>query len=355
MEYRHGGDVYSNQGVFCDYSININPLGMPDFIKNAAIRGIESSSRYPDSRCLRLTDRVSSAYGTDPKTLIFGNGAAELIFAVCRAVRPKRAVLLAPSFTEYESALQAIGAECTYFYLKEEQDFWLPIEEYIDFLRQEAPDMIFLCSPSNPVGDMLRPEDVKRIVTFCGEKNIFAVIDECFMELAGADNKASAISLVKNGYRKLMILRAFTKTFAMAGLRLGYGFSADPELLEKMRSSMQPWSVSIPAQEAGYAAFGPEGEEYVKRAVSLIREERRFIENSLPEGAFKKYPSSANYILFRDLTGRPERAFYEYMLRQGILIRCCDDYRGLDGTFYRVCVKKREDNIILEKYIKGYL
>lgn len=134
------------------FPININPLGMPDFIKQAAMDGVEESTRYPDSRCRRLRRLAAGFYGVQEETLVFGNGAAELIFGIVRAVSPRRAVLTAPSFTEYEAALSSVGAEVLFFPLKEEEDFSLPADRYLDFLKSARPDMIFLCNPANPTG-----------------------------------------------------------------------------------------------------------------------------------------------------------------------------------------------------------
>ena len=293
MEYRHGGDVYRNEKIRYDYSININPLGMPDFIRDAAIRGIEESSRYPDSRCGQLRELAANFYGVKNTQLIFGNGAAELIFAVCRALSPKKAVLPAPTFTEYERALHSSGAQCSFFSLPKEQSFILPVDEYLQFLQYEKPDMIFLCNPSNPVGNLIPAEDIRRILAYCRDRNIFAVIDECFLELTGREKEASAVCLIREGYENLMVLQACTKSFAMAGLRLGYGFFADPSMIDAMERSLQPWNVSIPAQKAGCAAFGPKRSEYLTRSAKYIENERGYLWQVLKDCGFQVYPSSA--------------------------------------------------------------
>ena len=229
--YTHGGDVYRNEKIRMDFSININPLGMPDFIKQAAMDGVEESARYPDSRCRRLRRLAAGFYGVQEETLVFGNGAAELIFGIVRAVSPRRAVLTAPSFTEYEAALSSVGAEVLFFPLKEEEDFSLPADRYLDFLKSARPDMIFLCNPANPTRKAdSREEEICRILEFCTVQGILAVVDECFLDLAEEDERDSVLDLVRAGEKKVFLLKAFTKSFAMAGLRLGYGFLADGEL-----------------------------------------------------------------------------------------------------------------------------
>ena len=292
--YTHGGDVYRNEKIRMDFSININPLGMPDFIKQAAMDGVEESARYPDSRCRRLRRLAAGFYGVQEETLVFGNGAAELIFGIVRAVSPRRAVLTAPSFTEYEAALSSVGAEVLFFPLKEEEDFSLPADRYLD--------------------------------------------------LAEEDERDSVLDLVRAGEKKVFLLKAFTKSFAMAGLRLGYGFLADGELRLKMQSQSQPWNVSIPAQEAGCAAFGAEREPYLREARRLIGQEREYLREGLQRLGFYVFPSEANFLLFKRTDRGDGGELYESLLSRGILIRRCGDYQGLSGDHYRICVKKREEN-----------
>ena len=328
--YTHGGDVYRNEKIRMDFSININPLGMPDFIKQAAMDGVEESARYPDSRCRRLRRLAAGFYGVQEETLVFGNGAAELIFGIVRAVSPRRAVLTAPSFTEYEAALSSVGAEILFFPLKEEEDFSLPADRYLDFLKSARPDMIFLCNPANPTGRLTPVGEIRRILEFCTVQGILAVVDECFLDLAEEDERDSVLDLVRAGEKKVFLLKAFTKSFAMAGLRLGYGFLADGELRLKMQSQSQPWNVSIPAQEAGCAAFGAEREPYLREALQRL--------------GFYVFPSEANFLLFKRADRGNGGELYESLLSRGILIRRCGDYQGLSGDHYRICVKKREEN-----------
>ena len=140
------------------------------------------------------------------------------------------------------------------------------------------------------------------------------------------------------------MLKAFTKSFAMAGLRLGYGFLADGELRLKMQSQSQPWNVSIPAQEAGCAAFGAEREPYLREARRLIGQEREYLREGLQRLGFYVFPSEANFLLFKRTDRGDGGELYESLLSRGILIRRCGDYQGLSGDHYRICVKKREEN-----------
>lgn len=352
---RHGGDVYRNQNVELDFSVNLNPLGMPVFVREAAEKSITFCERYPDSECGRLKELAAKAYAMPKKRILFGNGAADLIFRIVRAKRPKRAVLLAPSFLEYEAALKSEGASVDFFYLKEEAGFQLPVGEYLDFLSRVKPELVFLCNPSNPVGNVIGREGLEQILSFCGSVGIFCVVDECFLEFLENGEELSCAADVRAGNRMVFVLQAATKTFAMAGLRLGYGFLADEPLKRSMEAGCQPWNLSVPAQEAGCAAFGPERAGFLRETRQVVRRERGRLADALGRAGFHVYPSSANFLLFRDTAGNPDGALYEYCLRQGILIRPCGNYEGLDGSYYRVCVGNPEANQKLIEVLERYL
>lgn len=346
MEYQHGGDIYTNQ-VELDYSANLNPLGLPLGVRNAYIGAADCCSVYPDSRCQALRRKLAVFHQIDEEAVFCGNGAAELIFLIVQAKRPKRALLIAPSFLEYEQALKNAGCEITWFDLKENEDFALQVPELLAHVKRAAaarlrPDMVFLCNPNNPTGFAVERPELNPFLEYCEEWGIVCVLDECFNEFLDEPERYSVIEELRSGrFRRLFILKAFTKIYAMAGLRLGYGISLDRELLEAMAGSRQPWSVSGPAQAAGEAALSET--EYVNRARELVERERNWLMAQMEELGLSVYHSRANYIFFKDR--RPEtRSLYEACLERGVLIRSCANYRGLDSRFYRICVKDRADN-----------
>lgn len=340
----HGGDIYGERTVRLDFSVNVNPLGTPEPVLLAARNSISDCSCYPDTRCGALREAVSTWYGVPGEELIFANGAAELIFSAVRAVKPKKAALFAPSFLEYETALKSVGAEIDYFYIKEEDGFAVRVKQYLDFLKEKQPQMIFLCNPANPSGTVMDWAELKEILEFCGREGIFAVVDECFLEFLNCPEKRSALQAVKAGADHVMVIQAPTKTFALAGLRLGYGFLKNRSLMDEMMRSTQPWNVSIPAQAAGAAAFGPWREGFLKRTREFLQKEKPFLRKGLEEKGFRVYGGGANYLLFQDLFGKEPGRLLPVFLERGILIRGCGNYRGLDGTYYRICVKNRQDN-----------
>ena len=285
----------------------------------------------------------------------------ELIFRLVQTLCPKKAVIPAPSFMEYETALKACGTEVSFFYLKESESFFLNVSEYLEFLKKERPDMIFLCTPANPTGAMMRKADLLKILDYCKRAGIVAVIDECFIEFLNEEKADGCIreflawkeGMPENG-GTLFLLRAFTKTYAMAGLRIGYGFCTDPGLVERMEENWQPWSVSIPAQEAGLAALSDERIPFLKKMRELVEKERNILSDGLTKAGFTVFHSEANFLLFKDFKTEQESWLYEFFLEHGILIRPCKNYRELDSRFYRICVRTHEENLEFLEILKEY-
>lgn len=333
MEYQHGGDVYTYKGM-TDFSANINPLGPGSAVIQAAHDAVARIGQYPDARCTKLRKALAKKLRTDGEFLIFGNGAAELIFTLVMAERPKKAVLLAPSFLEYKQALLAVDCEILYFPLREAEEFQLT-EEYLECLTKDT-DIIFLCSPGNPVGNVIGRELLIRILRRCREKKIRMVMDECFYEFLDAWEEATLERQVKD-YPNLFILRAFTKMYAIPGLRLGYGICSDKKLIQAMERMRQPWSVSVVAQEAGVAAVGDA--HHPVRTREYIRKEREWMEAQLEEIGVRYYKPWANYFFVKS-----EFELREKLLECGILIRDCRNYDGLEKGYYRFAIRNHRDN-----------
>lgn len=358
MEYQHGGDIYSHP-VKLDYSANINPLGLPEGVKKALANGIETCSPYPDSSCGRLRQALSAFHRVSPDAILCGNGAADLIFQLVLAARPKRALLLDPSFLEYEQALKLTECEIIHMELKEDDGFAVSVPKLcqrIDALPGGPPDLFFFCNPNNPTGLAIEKEELKTLAQYCRANGILFVVDECFNEFLDEPQRYSVLDMVRqesyeNAFENVFVLKAFTKTYAMAGLRLGYGICSNKTLLGEMETVRQPWSVSSLAQMAGEAAL--KETDYVCASRKLIARERESVKRRMREMGFYVYDSMANYLFFRVPEGQCEIPqvskesrgwLYDACLQRGILIRSCYNYRGLDNRYYRICIKTKAEN-----------
>lgn len=329
--YDHGGDTYAGQPVALDVSANINPLGMPAGIRMALANSLESFQRYPDPACRELRKALAGLHGLSPDQVLCGNGAADLIFRLCACIRPQNALVTAPTFSEYERAILAHGGQVRFHFLKEERHFDLD-DSILHAITKEV-GLVFLCSPNNPTGRLIAADLLEKIAQHCESQRTILLLDECFIDFTGG---ISMISRLKR-YPCLLILRAFTKMYAMAGLRLGYLLASDSNLLERIAGFGATWSVSGPAQTAGLAALREEG--WAEKTRAMIREERAFLEAALLAMHLEVIPGSANYLLIKS-----EKPLHAPLLEKGVLVRDCSNYSGLDSRFIRVGIQTRQNN-----------
>ena len=360
MEYLHGGDIYTDKKIRLDFSVNTNPFGMPDAVKKAVAASAGSWERYPDSlsRSIRLS--LAEYYGgrIEPEHLICGNGASDLFYTLVFALRPKKALVPSPSFAEYEMALSAAGCETERFYPEEAYGFALDRGEK-DFLRyvadSSAIDMVIIGNPGNPTGMAADNGWIDSLVGLCREKGIFLVVDECFNWFLKDRAKFSVIPLIKKRpekYGHVMVVNAFTKIYAMAGLRFGYAVCTDQRIPERMESCRQPWSVSAPAEAAAMAAVkeASMNGSWIDRTVSEVERERAFLSEGLERMGFTVFPSMVNYILFKSGNCFD---YKEFCRAKGILLRSCENFDGLDNRYYRVSVRLHEENKALLACMKA--
>lgn len=332
MANPHGGDIYQ-RNIVLDFSANVNPLGTPPGVLAAVTASLDHLACYPDPNCTRLVAAIGSHEQVEKEHILCGNGAAELIYAYCAALRPRRAMELAPTFCEYSLALETVGCRTERYLLSAENDFALT-EDFPAALVETRPEVLFLCNPNNPTGRTIPAELLERILKVCAREGIRLFLDECFADLS---DRAVTMKAWLRRYSNLFILRAFTKTYAMAGLRLGYGLCADGELLGAMAKQVQPWNVSVPAQAAGIAAL--EEGEYLDRARTLIACQRRALEERLKAMGYRVCASEANYLLFYS-----PRPLTEPLLARGIALRDCANYPGLGKGWYRIAVRSGGEN-----------
>ena len=335
----HGGDwagfaaEYGAKAPLLDASANVSPLGLPEGVRAAVAACAAGCDRYPDPLCRDLCAAIGRAEGTPAAWVLCGNGAADLIWRAALALRPAMALVTAPTFAEYEAALRSVRCEVKHYFLREEQGFRLG-EDILPLIRPGV-GMVFLCEPNNPTGVATPRPLLGRILARCRAVGALLVADECFGDFL--DEPAAHTLKGELAGGGLLILKAFTKLYGMAGLRLGYALCADAGLLDALRQAGQPWAVSTPAQAAGLAALGEE--DYVRAVRALIAAERPRLAAGLAALGCRVAPGQANYLLFfcaRELCG-PLR-------RRGILLRSCANYKGLGPGWYRAAVRTGAEN-----------
>ena len=322
-----------------DFSVNTNPLGMPDAVRQALITRVDEFTRYPDPQCRELRAAIALHENVPEEWVLCGNGAADLIYRLCYAVKPRRALVCAPTFSEYERALEQVGCQVVHHALLEKNDFALTADIAGQLFTES--DILFLCHPNNPTGRLIPEELLESILRKARQSHMIVVVDECFLDFTDGTSPKRYLDQMPG----LIVLKAFTKIYAMAGLRLGYLLTSGKTLLDKINTAAQCWSVSVPAQIAGVAAL--KCTDWPDKTRRHIGKERHFLSESLRGLRVKVFPSDANFLLLRY-----DQPLYESLLQKGILIRSCENFRGLAATYYRVSVKSRPDNVCLIQAIK---
>ena len=333
----HGGDLYSRP-VTVDFSANTNPLGTPESVRQAVLDSVYRLNQYPDPYCRELVKAIAGFEQLPEEYILCGCGAAELIFSYCTAIKAKRAFELAPTFSEYSAALEASGCLVERWELRKENDFAVD-EAFLHALEGGNWDAVFLCNPNNPTGRVIEENLLLRIAEVCRRKGMRLFVDECFLDLTD-DGRAQSLKEHLKEWPGLFILKAFTKSYGMAGLRLGYCLSADRELLTAMGRSVQPWNVSVPAQAAGVAALGET--VFLEHTRQIIQTERKWLVEQLAALGIYVCPSCANYLLLYS-----QKPLYKKLMEQGIMIRNCSNYHGLEEGWCRIAVKRHGENQLL--------
>lgn len=349
MELVHGGDWAGYQAEFArdplDFSANVSPLGLPAGVAAAITAALPTADRYPDPLCRALRAKLAAAEGVPAEHILCGNGAADLIFRLVLALRPRRALLPAPTFAEYAAALDTVGCEITRFYLKEADSFALT-EAFVDAVVPGV-ELVFLCQPNNPTGQVTPPALVEKLLRRCQAVGAVLVVDECFLDFLPDRDALTAKAFLRDT-ANVIILKAFTKLYAMAGVRLGYALCSDTALLAKMQAAGQPWAVSSLAQAAGIAALGETA--YADAVRALIAAERPRLAAGLRALGLTVLEGQANYLLFR------APADFGAALRQrGAVVRSCGNYPGLGVTWYRTAVRTAAENEQLLQLMKEVL
>lgn len=351
----HGGNIYALERAgkkeVIDYSSNINPLGVPESFKKAAVKNFSLLEKYPDISYTALRESIGKYNKISSENIVVGNGATEVLFLFVKALNPKKVLIVSPTFAEYERALKNIGCEIEYFELKESENFVLDIKKFIETAKNY--NLAVICNPNNPTGNFISKNNINEINLELEKVGTKLFLDECFIEfIKGWEGKTSADFHSKN----IFILRALTKFFALPGLRLGYGISFDEEILKKINEIREPWSVNGFAELAGRVIL--EDEEYISATEKWIETERKWFTDSLKEienlGKIKVYNTETNFILIK-LIHTTAETFRQKMIEKNILVRNASNFKFLDNSFVRLAIKDRERNERVIQAVKEVL
>jgi threonine-phosphate decarboxylase len=346
MNFTHGGNVFAIAracGVppeeFLDFSASINPLGPALGVREAVTAAFDRIGHYPDTDCTELRQALARLHGVEPANLCVGNGSTELIYLLPRLVAGgrRRALVVAPPFSEYAAALGRDGWETAYFDLTPATGFDLPLERLAAELAK-GYDLVILANPGNPTGRLYDVGTVAALAERCGAVGSFLVVDEAFMDFC----EESSIKRLVAGAEHLLVLRSLTKFYALPGLRLGFAVGSSP-VIERLARLREPWSVNILAQAAGVASLAADG--YAAATLRLVATERQRLFAGLAAiTGLRPFPSSTNYLLMETTAEATAAEISQRLLVERILIRDCGNFRGLTERFFRVAVRSPQEN-----------
>ena len=342
----HGGDIYRNK-VNMDFSVNLNPLGIQEEVLNAVHESVNRAERYPDLEQEEVREVLAQSVGLNKEFVYAGNGASELIMAVVRAVNSKNSLLFEPVFSGYEYALDS---GITRYKLSEADGFRLS-SKALEIINEKI-DLIFLCDPVNPTGQNIDEDVLFEAIDKAKNVGAYMCIDESFIlmsEKAVTNRNSDLVEFVRK-YDNLIIIRSLTKLLAMPGIRMGYMISA-PQNIEKIRKQLPEWNLSVMSEAAIKAGIKLINEtDFIQRTNKLLRDERRYLSDSLQEIGLKVFESDTAFILFKGPSD-----LYDKLLEKNVLIRDCSDFYGLEKGFYRIAIKNHDENEVFIRALKGVI
>lgn len=352
----HGGNIYKifrekNIDKILDYSSNINPYGLPENLKKEIFEKLFVLERYPDPDYIELRKKIAEKNNLNIENIIVGNGATEIIFLFMKILSPKKVLIASPTFGEYERAIKAStladdSLEINYFELKEAENFVLNIKNLETELENNY-DLLILCNPNNPTGQFLKLKKLEEILKICEQKNTKLFIDEAFVEFV-EDWENESIINSKENKENLFVIRAFTKFFAIPGLRLGYGICFNNNLLKKMLEKKEPWSVNNIADLAGKTVL--DDENYIQKTKKWIKDQKKYMYENLNKiEGLRAYKTEVNFILLKIednllKKGLDVKNLRKKMLEKGILIRDASNFIYLDKHYFRLAIKDKPNN-----------
>ena len=335
-------------------------------MQDALAAALNHVEEYPDPEYRELRRGLANYWQLAEEQIVPGNGASELIPGIIRTLSPKNCMVTAPCYSGYETALNVAAPSCRIHRipLRAEDDFTLP-ENTCQEIARVKPNLLILTNPNNPNGKRISANRLREIADACRMAGTVLLVDECFLALSGGDED-SLIHCIRSEVLPAVVLRAFTKTFAIPGVRLGYAVCS-ALMAERIRRELPEWNLSVFAQYAGTAALeaaalgnvtpgtpAPETSAggtsgYLAASVEMIAREREFLSAELEKLGLRVFPSDANYILFQSR----DRELHQKLLDKGILIRDCRDYHGLTAGFYRTAVRTHRENTALLQCLRN--
>ncbi|MBD5105426.1 MAG: aminotransferase class I/II-fold pyridoxal phosphate-dependent enzyme [Lachnospiraceae bacterium] len=356
-DHFHGSDLEKIEDAMgikkeeiVSFSANVNPLGLSEGLKSFLSERLDVITSYPDREYTKLRKAIGNYIHCDPEHIIVGNGATELISLFLGALKPKKALLIGPTYSEYEREISLSGGTVHYYFTKEEQNFQLDMADFLSETKKDY-DLVILCNPNNPTSTTLTRKELSYLLSELDRQNCCLMVDETYVEFVEEEASVSAVSLV-NEFDNLMVLRGTSKFFAAPGLRLGYGITGSSRILSLIKEYKNPWTINSIAELAGCFLF--QDQTFMKATRKLMEEERDFVLKELSAiNGLIVFPTTCNFVLVKiEKEGKDADMLFEYCIKKKMMIRNCSSFPTLDNRYFRICFMKHEDNLALIKAIK---
>jgi len=350
----HGGDVRRvsrlsglPESCILDFSANINPLGIPKIAAEAYVKLKNELSIYPEPESKELKCHLSKDLVLPKSWLCVTNGSIELIRLLPQLWPSGKSVaIVEPTFSEYSRSFELAEVPIQKIVLNPDAAFRISKEQMLREL-EAMPQLggVVIGHPNNPTGALWEEETLLGLLGYCEERRLFLVVDEAFVEFS--ESGKFLLSRIQN-CRYLILVRSMTKIYGLPGLRIGFGI-LHPDWGDMLMKHQIPWSVNRLAQKLGQAMTG--NKIFLEHTRSYIRVQREILAYGLNEtGYINVFPSEANFLLFQLRHPRVSHGeFYESLLRKGVVVRNCGNFLGLDDSYFRVAVRKNEENQVLLK------
>ncbi|MFQ5456816.1 MAG: threonine-phosphate decarboxylase CobD [Nitrospirota bacterium] len=350
----HGGDIYQATRVFgilkdeiIDFSANINPLGPSKVAIREIKKHLYGIKDYPEPDSYNLREALGNYHNISPENIIAGNGSIEFIYLIPHALNYPKVFILSPTFSEYERACRISQKEVYHIVRKKEDGFNIVIDNITERLKDESNSLLFICNPNNPTGRAILKRDMLNLIDRLSGKDIFIVIDEAFMDYYDEEESFIKESIDRDN---IIVLRSFTKFFALPGLRIGY-MASNIGTIKSICQYKEPWTVNSLAGIAAEESL--RDKDYITKSRLIVAKERNFLYNKFSAMTdIRIYPSDANFLLIELYNGIHSGELFYQMAKEGVLVRDCNNFYGLGDNYIRIAIKTHKENLLLLEILK---
>lgn len=354
LPYQHGGNPANDLNRLnlqdkpvLDFSVNLNPFGIPPIIKERWAELLETIENYPSVDGDGIAYYYQEKFSLPPRNILAGNGSTEMIYLVPRVLNFKNVLIITPSYHDYERASVMAGAKVKRFPLLPNNKFSsIDMDELVKSLKNA--DALWLGRPNNPTGSLLPKDVILNLADRFPDK--WFIIDEAFIQFVDKWEEESFVG----GKMKpnIIVIHSLTKFYALAGLRMG-GVIGNEELISRLRDAKEPWSVNGVADRVAHLLL--ECNDYEQESRFEVSRERERVFNTLEElKEINPFTSNTDFILCQWAKTRNLDDLTQHLLANGAYVRDCRNFPGLEDNFFRIGLRMAGENDQLLSIIGNY-